>query len=147
MQVDADEKRYDIVLDAYERQFRRAERLDSKISSAVTISGTLMTLFLALGTFMLGKVGRDNPYRPVLAVVLADGLVLFAIEILVLLRAYRLSRYRFDPDPSKIIDAFGNAGLVPLLLQVTSNLADSTIDNLEANNQKARDLTLGFALL
>ncbi len=144
MEKEADEKRYEIVVSTYERELNRTEVLDSKANNLITVCGTLMTLFLGLGTFMLEKVSKDNPYINAVRLSLVLGLGVFTIDIFILVRAYRLLKYRFDPDPKALIDRFGNARQTELLLQVTSNLVDSTMHNREANKEKARTLTYGF---
>ncbi len=143
----ADDKRYQIVADSYEREFSRADRLDLKANNLMTLSGTLMTLFLGLGTFMLEKVAKDNLYLYPLRSSLVVGLALFSIDIFILVRAYRLLKYRFDPDPKEIIDTFGNTGYTDLTLQVTSNIVAATLDNRGLNDDKAKTLTRGFHVL
>jgi Ca2+/Na+ antiporter len=144
---DPDELRYNVVVDTYSREMARTDGLDAKISNAIGTSGTLMTLFLGLGTFMLEKISKTNQFMPFLQATLILGLTLFTSDLFLLLTAYRLKKYRVDPNPRAIIEKFGNYEYSKLLLQLTSNMADGTASNRELNNRKASSLTKGFYML
>jgi hypothetical protein len=145
--ADPDELRFNVVSETYSREMTRTDGLDAKISNAIGTSGTLMTLFLGLGTFMLDKISKTNQFLPFLQATLILGLGLFTLGLFLLLTAYRLKKYRVDPNPQAIIEKFGNDEYSTLLLQLTSNMADGTTSNRKLNNNKARTLTKGFYLL
>jgi len=145
---DADRIRYEIACSRFDLQIQRIERLNSRAAGGAEISGVLMTLFLTLGGFVISNLNRPSLPLELLKLDFFIGLGLFAIDMFVFLWAYKLELYRYDPDPGEITEGdLTDLESNDLIRLLTKHVVDSTIENHETNNQKARTIKIGFYFL
>jgi len=146
-QSDPDYTRYSVAVDRFSMERDRTERLNGRAGEAVGISGTLMALFLGLGNSVVSGVQKTNALLPYLQASLVVGLILFSIDLFVFLLAFRVQKYRMDPNPSGLIGELADLSHRELIRQLTTNLVGATIYNHNLNNSKAKVIRRGFYLL
>ena len=147
MDNEPDNTRYEIVSGRYSIERERADNLNSRAVQAVGISGTLMALLLGLGNTTLANVQKTNSLLPWLRGILILGMLMFGVDLFVFLLAYRIRKYRTDPDPRGVIGELANLNQSELICQVTANIVGATYENYLINNSKARVIRRGLDFL
>ncbi len=75
------------------REYDRKDKLDSKANTIMTISGTVATLLLAVGTFFLEKLKPDYLYSCQAIYFLTGGVILIVSSIAVSVLSHQLRNY------------------------------------------------------
>ncbi len=121
---------------------RLRDQFDS-ISSLDTKAGISLAL---IGAFLAGLVNSDwflsLPYYYLL-----PPLITLVLATLYALRAILARDYGKDPEPSKLIDSYGQKAEDETLRQLTRNLSDNFDENQNAISTKKHFLNTAFVLL
>ncbi len=122
--------------------------MDSKLNNFVGIVGTIATLNIGIGFFILDKISIENPFFHLLTITLLAGLGLFGMAISIALLTYKPSTYYMTPkDPKRFIEDYANLTKAHIVRETAATMADITILNREANLQKIKRLNWVFWLV
>ncbi len=91
----------------------------------------------------LNRTGKSNSYFIPLDTSLIAGLVLFSADIYILVKAFKLQIYRFDPDPDVLLKKYGTTARPELTIQITANVAESATANKTVSDVKTSRIILG----
>jgi hypothetical protein len=136
---------YPAILMAYQLQWDRLGRLDSKINNTIVASTTAAGLFLGLGGLILPSIPKTNQFFIYLLLTVMGGVVLFTSSVILSIRAYKLRDYRYDPNPVSLWEDYGEAERSVVRSVLSSHLAVSTDHNKGVNDSKT--IALGSAIL
>lgn len=137
----SDEKRdyeiYKEIKEVYEMEWQRADRLDDKAIRVVTSAGTIMALYIGLGTFILERISSSNIYYSLLTLVLMFGLTSFVFAVLIGLSGYRVARYRAT-DPRDFIQEYESREWSELIHYYGGDLKNAILENRKINDYKVK---------
>jgi hypothetical protein len=140
MTDDAMDYIYQATLLAYQVQWDRLGRLDSKVNNTIVTSSTAATLFLGLGGLTLQYVQKSAPLYPYLLLAMICGLILFTVSVALSISAYKLREYRYDPNPVKLVEKYSASERSAILKVLTNHIAVSADYNKTVNDLKTEIL-------
>jgi len=138
---------YQAILLAYQLQWDRLGRLDSKINNTIVASTTAAGLFLGLGGLILPSISKADQFFIYLLLIVMGGVVLFTSSVVLSIRAYKLREYRYDPNPVNLWEDYGDAEKSVVRSVLSSHLAVSTDYNKGVNDSKTTALRLAILAL
>lgn len=139
---------YQTTVLAYQLQWDRLGRLDSKINNTVVASTAAATLFLGLGGPMLQAIPKSDPLHIYLVILMIGGLVFFTLCLALSIVAYKLREYRYDPNPIKLVQKYSKSEKEATLETLSHHISSSADHNKLVNDSKTQILSWAmFALL
>lgn len=152
-----DEKFLEELRQQLSREYDRKDRLDSKSNTIMTISGTVATLLLAVGTFFLEKLKPEYQYASQAIYFLTGGVILIVVSILLSVLAHQLRSYTYPFGAEDFFDKKGvyNKSLAERFRLATDDLfykrmieeyLFSIKENAIVNDSKAKFLNLSHVI-
>src|SRR3989442_12164082 len=140
MAEDAMDCVYQATVLAYQVQWDRLGRLDSKVNNTIVTSVTAATLFLGLGGLTLQQVQKSAPLYPYLLLAMICGLILFTVSVALSISAYKLREYRYDPNPVKLVEKYSTSERSEIVKVLSNHIAVSADYNKTVNDSKTETL-------
>lgn len=136
------------IKDQYSRSIESRNNLDSKANNIITMSGTIVTLLMGFGTFILKDIKLEYAFLHHAIFALAIGIVLMIIGIVFSVLAYRVKTklypvgYKvFYPDGKynkTIVDKFRNSTEKEFYARIIEEYLASIKSNMELNSKKSK---------
>lgn len=140
-----DKEIFDAILRAYDFEVDQKDKLNTKLQNIISLVGTIATLNLGVGYFILDKITMENPYYLHLISLLLLGVILFASAILLSLFTYRPRKYYiFLADPREFVEKYSNLTKTHVVRESAMTIADAVNLNRRVNLWKVRRLDLIF---
>lgn len=129
---------------AYDFEIYQKDRLNEKLHHFISLVGTIATLNLGVGFFILDKISMGNPFFLHLIASLISGVGLFAAAIFTALTTlYKPTKYYvFLSDPKGFIKKYAKLTKTHVVRESTMTMADVVELNREVNLQKVKMLDL-----
>lgn len=140
MSGDAMDRIYEATVLAFQVQWDRLTRLDSKINNTLIASATTATLFLGLGGLTLQGVIASVPLYPYLLLTMIGGMILFTASVTLSVLAYKLRDYRYDPNPVKLVEKYSSSEASAIIKILSHHIAVSADYNKSVNDSKTEIL-------
>ena len=119
--------------------------MDAKLNNFITLAGTIATLNVGIGFFVLDRISTTNPFFIPLILALLAGVFLFVSTIFMGLNAYKPSYYFMTPkDPKRYIEEYADLTKTHVLRETAMTMADVVSLNRKRNFRKVRSLTCLF---
>lgn len=134
------------IKEIYKLEWQRADKLNDKAISIVTSAGTIMALYVGLGTFILDRVSRSNAYYPWLISVLMFGLLFFILAILNGLFGYGVARYKAT-DPEDFVKEYESRGWSEFVHYYGGDLKNAIAENRTVNDAKVKRIRFAMSSL
>lgn len=122
----------------------RGDKLDSKASSLITLSGALSGFFLGIVTNQFKALSAIPRYEVVIMFV---GVASLLASVFYSLRAMRVRKWDVVPDPRVLIDTYKTKHYFETLRPVTGEMANVQAEMLQTNNKKADYVDASWNLL
>ncbi len=148
MTDDVMDRIYQATVLAFQVQWDRLTRLDSKINNTLIASATTATLFLGLGGLTLQRVLTSAFLYPYLLLTMIGGMILFTASVTLSVLAYKLRDYRYDPNPVKLVEKYSSSEISVVIKVLLHHTAVSADYNKSVNDSKTEILRWAiFSLL
>jgi len=132
-------------LRAYNFETNQKDKLNNKLNNFISIAGTIATLNIGVGFFVLDKVSASNPFFDLLIITLFLGVCLFGVAIFISLLAYKPSTYYITPrDPHQFVEKYANLTKTHVIREVAMTMADIVVLNRDVNLRKVNKLNFVF---
>jgi F0F1-type ATP synthase assembly protein I len=122
----------------------RADKLDSKANSLITLSGVLAGFFLGIITNQITALSTLPKYE---VGVLLLGVAFLVASVFYSLRAFRVRKWAVVPDPKVLIDKYKDRRYLETLRTVTTEMSEVQVEMVKSNNQKAGYVSTAWNLL
>src|SRR5688572_23909696 len=94
-----DNKTEESFLNELKSQFERGidlrKSVDSKTNNMITISGSIATLNIAIGTFLISRINEHNLFYYISVGILSIGIILSIISMWRLINSYNIQQYKY----------------------------------------------------
>lgn len=138
-----DKEIFEAIMRAYDFEVHQKDKLNEKLHNFISIGGTIATLNLGVGFFILDRISLENPFFPYLIVTLLAGVGLFAASILTALIAYKPTKYYiFLGDPKGFVEKYANLTKTHVVRESAMTMAEVVESNREVNLRKVERLNL-----
>ncbi len=142
-----DKEIFEAIIRAYNFELEQKDKINTKLNNFISILGTIVTLNVGIGFFVLDMVSVQNPFFNHLIVTLFIGIVLFGTAISIALRAYKPSIYHITPsDPKRFIEKYANLTKTHVVRETAMTMADIVELNRKVNLKKVEKLNQIFWL-
>jgi hypothetical protein len=143
-----DKEVFEAILRAYNFELDQKDRLNEKLQNIISLVGTIATLNLGVGFFILDKITSDNLYYLHLIVLLLLGIISFAAAILTSLFTYKPTKYYvYLADPKRFIKKYSNLTKTHVVRESAMAMADVVELNRKVNLWKVGKLSLIFCFI
>ncbi len=92
----------------FDRDLKLKENLDSKSTTMITMSSTIMTILISIGTFLVAKIEPKTELFTAAVIILILGTILAATCVVLLIRSYSIKKYRYPMGHEEFFDKEGN---------------------------------------
>lgn len=140
-----DKEVFEGILRAYNFEVDQKDNLNEKLQNIISLVGTIATLNLGVGFFILEQITFGNPYYLLLIALLVLGVIFFAGAILISLFTYRPTKYYiFLANPRGFVEKYANLTKTHVVRESAMTMADIVDLNRQVNLWKVRRLGLIF---
>lgn len=140
-----DKEIFEAIMRAYDVEVHQKDKINAKLNNVIAIAGTIATLNIGIGFFILDRVSLENPFYFHLITTLLSGVGLFVAAILTALLAYRpTTYYMFPRDPQEFIRKYANLTKTHVVRETAMTMAEIVGLNREVNLRKVKRLTCVF---
>ena len=152
----------------FERDMEVRNNLDSKSTHLITMSSTIVTILVSIGTFLVSKIGVNPIIEPIYPfayplifyvslLILGLGIILSTFCILYLTKSYAIRKYRYpmghevffkgDKYQQELADKFRNYSSETFNKHIVKEYLESIKNNSETISHKAGMIKKGQKFL
>lgn len=143
-----DREIFEAILRAYNFEVEQKDKLNKKLQNIISLCGTIATLNLGVGYFILDKISLQNPFFTYLIVIFVLGVIFFAAAILTALFTYRPTNYFiFLANPRGFVEKYSNLSKTHVVRESATTMAEIVDLNRQVNLQKVGRLNLIFLFI
>ncbi len=144
-----DEFIYELIADRFRLEWQRTNDLDGKASGIIGFVGIIVSLQAGLGSFLLKEIPKTCDFYIHLCALFLSGIIFLMCSILCGLKAYYVKTWKVVPDPEHLIEEYAkkDRSRIDILRIVSAEIFDAVTKNKETNDEKAKFIKYGFALL
>jgi hypothetical protein len=139
----------------FEQYMALRSYLDTKATNSITMSSAIVTVLVAIGTFLVTKIDNAQPIFIPLAIILGGGILCDIIGIIYFVKSYIIKGYRypmghkafFDKDTGNrkidVINTFIDYSKERFKNHLIIEYLDCIRENGKSNESKAASIRLG----